>query len=167
MAVRAAPGAAQPHQDRNAAITNADRSRGYGMEEVGNHFGLHYSRISRIIRKTEKAKGKTCPPFSLGNRTTNWPNLIINMKSVRKNWQRKERKRRNNNENPPKPRSNPQGIQFSPRVRGGLRQQALRSTPPDRVDAVGGGFCRPGRYRDPVRACTPYPQPSTENSCGY
>ena len=34
-------------------------SGGYGMKEMGDHFGLHYSRVSRIIAQMEKAKGKT------------------------------------------------------------------------------------------------------------
>ncbi len=47
------------YQDRNTAITNAYRSGGYSMEEVGDYFGLHYSRISRIVRDIEKANNKT------------------------------------------------------------------------------------------------------------
>ena len=42
-------------QDRNSAIISAYASGGYSMKEVGDHFGLHYSRISRLL----KAKGKT------------------------------------------------------------------------------------------------------------
>ncbi|WP_126455863.1 REP-associated tyrosine transposase [Sulfuriflexus mobilis] len=45
--------------DRNTAITHAYRSGGYSMEEVGEYFGLHYSRVSRIIRNVEMAKDKT------------------------------------------------------------------------------------------------------------
>jgi putative transposase len=52
---------------RDAAIVLAYASGGYSMQEIGTHFGLHYSRISRIVkagdranRKHEsKAKGKT------------------------------------------------------------------------------------------------------------
>jgi REP element-mobilizing transposase RayT len=40
---------------RDEAIAQAYASGGYGLKEIGNHFGLHYSRISRII----KAKSKT------------------------------------------------------------------------------------------------------------
>jgi hypothetical protein len=43
------------YQDRNTTIVNAYSSGGYSMKEIGEYFGLHYSRISRII----KAKGKT------------------------------------------------------------------------------------------------------------
>lgn len=39
---------------RNEAILKAFSSGGYTMKEIGNHFNLHYSRISRIV-----AKGKT------------------------------------------------------------------------------------------------------------
>ncbi|WP_425507047.1 helix-turn-helix domain-containing protein [Teredinibacter haidensis] len=42
--------------DRNTAISQAYASGGYSMKEIGEHFGLHYSRVSRILRK---AKGKT------------------------------------------------------------------------------------------------------------
>ncbi|MGS2723489.1 REP-associated tyrosine transposase [Porticoccus sp. GXU_MW_L64] len=42
--------------DRNDAICRAYDSGGYSMKEVGDHFGLHYSRISRIVKK---AKSKT------------------------------------------------------------------------------------------------------------
>uniref|UniRef100_E6QXI3 Transposase IS200-like domain-containing protein n=1 Tax=mine drainage metagenome TaxID=410659 RepID=E6QXI3_9ZZZZ len=40
---------------RDEAIAQAYASGGYGLKEIGNHFGLHYSRVSRII----KAKNKT------------------------------------------------------------------------------------------------------------
>ncbi len=32
-------------------------SGGYGMKEIGEHFGLHYSRVSRIVSGQRKAKG--------------------------------------------------------------------------------------------------------------
>ena len=35
--------------NRDDAITLAYRSGGYGMKEIGEHFELHYSRVSRII----------------------------------------------------------------------------------------------------------------------
>lgn len=41
--------------DRNTAITNAYRSGGYTLKEIGNHFGLHYSTVSGII-KNHKSK---------------------------------------------------------------------------------------------------------------
>ncbi len=45
-------------QDRNEAIITAYKSGGYSMKELGDYFGLHYSRVSRIINH-EKAKDKT------------------------------------------------------------------------------------------------------------
>jgi putative transposase len=44
--------------DRNDAIVRAYLSGGYSMKELGDYFGLHYSRISRIIGQAE-AKNKT------------------------------------------------------------------------------------------------------------
>jgi putative transposase len=45
-------------RDRNHAILLAYQSGGYSMKELGVYFGVHYSRVSRII-KTEMAKRKT------------------------------------------------------------------------------------------------------------
>lgn len=42
--------------DRNSAIIAADGSGAYSMKEIGDYFGLHYSRVSRIVRG---ARGKT------------------------------------------------------------------------------------------------------------
>lgn len=42
--------------DRNAAIRAAHASGSYSMREIGDYFGLHYSRVSRIVRG---ARGKT------------------------------------------------------------------------------------------------------------
>ncbi len=47
------------YKTRNEGILNAYLSGGYSMKEVGEHFGLHYSRVSRIIKSIEDAKGKT------------------------------------------------------------------------------------------------------------
>lgn len=44
--------------DRNAAIVRAYESGGYGLQEIGTFFGLHYSRVSKIVRR---AKRKTPP----------------------------------------------------------------------------------------------------------
>jgi len=41
---------------RDEAIANAYSSGTYGMKEIGDHFGLHYSRVSRIIANQRKAK---------------------------------------------------------------------------------------------------------------
>ena len=45
--------------NRDEAIVMAYDSGGYGMKEIGDHFELHYSRVSRIISKFGKAKDKT------------------------------------------------------------------------------------------------------------
>ena len=50
---------ARKHPDCNEAIMQAYASGGYGMKEIGDHFGLHYSRVSRIIAQMERAKEKT------------------------------------------------------------------------------------------------------------
>ena len=41
--------------NRDDAIAEAYNSGGYSMKEIGDYFGLHYSRVSRIL----KAKDKT------------------------------------------------------------------------------------------------------------
>jgi REP element-mobilizing transposase RayT len=43
---------------RNEAIMEAYLSGGYSMKELGDYFGLHYSRVSRIV-KLAKTKDKT------------------------------------------------------------------------------------------------------------
>jgi REP element-mobilizing transposase RayT len=43
------------YSDRDKVIVKAYESGGYSMKAIGDYFGLHYSRVSRII----KAKGKT------------------------------------------------------------------------------------------------------------
>lgn len=50
---------ARQHRDRNEAIQRAYASGGHGLKAIGEHFGLHYSRVSRIVAAGEKAKGKT------------------------------------------------------------------------------------------------------------
>jgi putative transposase len=50
---------AQKYRDRNDAIERAYRSGGYTLKAIGDHFGLHYSRVSRIVSAEEKAKDKT------------------------------------------------------------------------------------------------------------
>ncbi|MDA3913807.1 transposase [Oleiagrimonas sp.] len=44
--------------DRNEAIAFAYASGGYTLREIGEHFGLHYSRVRRIVKLVE-AKGET------------------------------------------------------------------------------------------------------------
>lgn len=41
---------------RDEAIARAYASGGYSMQEIGTHFGLHYSRISRIVRVVEHGR---------------------------------------------------------------------------------------------------------------
>ena len=36
--------------DRDEAIVAAFNTSGYSMKQIGEHVGLHYSRISRIVR---------------------------------------------------------------------------------------------------------------------
>lgn len=48
----------QQAESRDDAIRLAYASGGYSMKEIGEYFGLHYSRISRIL-KAGRAKGKT------------------------------------------------------------------------------------------------------------
>ena len=39
---------------RNEAIVLSYSSGGYGMQEIGDFFGLHYSRVSRVIREAKR-----------------------------------------------------------------------------------------------------------------
>lgn len=50
---------ARTYRDRDEAIREAFDSGGYGLKAIGEHFGLHYSRVSRIVNAGGKAKGKT------------------------------------------------------------------------------------------------------------
>jgi hypothetical protein len=50
---------ARQYRDRDEAIQSAYASGGYGLKAIGEHFGLHYSRVSRIVAAGERAKGKT------------------------------------------------------------------------------------------------------------
>ena len=49
--------------ERNDTIVAAYRSGGYTLRDIGDFFGLHYSRISKIIQAADsarrEAKGKT------------------------------------------------------------------------------------------------------------
>lgn len=44
--------------NRDEAIALAYKSGGYGLKEIGEHFGLHYSRVSRIISQQRGAGTK-------------------------------------------------------------------------------------------------------------
>jgi putative transposase len=47
------------HADRDQAIAAAYASGGYTLKAIGEHFGLHYSQVSRIVRKIRDARYKT------------------------------------------------------------------------------------------------------------
>jgi len=47
------------HPERDDAIAAAYASGGHSLKAIGDHFGLHYSRVSRIVKAQGKAKGKT------------------------------------------------------------------------------------------------------------
>ncbi len=47
------------YSDRDQAIAAAYASGGYRLKAIGDHFGLHDARISRIVRTAEEAKAKT------------------------------------------------------------------------------------------------------------
>jgi putative transposase len=44
------------HKDRNTAIQAAYRSGGYTLQDIGKHFDLHYSRVSKIVAAGEKGR---------------------------------------------------------------------------------------------------------------
>jgi REP element-mobilizing transposase RayT len=46
----------QPERDR--AIVAAYASGGYTLRDIGDYFGLHYSRISKIVQAASRASGK-------------------------------------------------------------------------------------------------------------
>ena len=48
----------QTHQDRDNAVLEAFRSGAYSMQEIGDHLGLHYSTVSRIIGRNEEEQVK-------------------------------------------------------------------------------------------------------------
>lgn len=50
---------ARKYADRDRAIAAAYASGGHTTEEIGDFFGLHYSRVSKIVRNTHQAKVKT------------------------------------------------------------------------------------------------------------
>jgi hypothetical protein len=52
---------ARQHRDRDEAIQSAYASGGHYLKAIGEHLGLHYSRVSRIVAAGEKAKGNTRP----------------------------------------------------------------------------------------------------------
>lgn len=52
----------EAHADtRDGAIGRAYASGAYSMQEIGAHFGLHYSRISRIVNRAERGYQEEAP----------------------------------------------------------------------------------------------------------
>lgn len=49
----------QSGTNRDEAIRMAYRSGGHSLKEIGRHFALHYSTISRIVRARNDARRKT------------------------------------------------------------------------------------------------------------
>jgi len=47
------------NKTRNQCITAAYQSGGYSMKEVGEHFGVHYSSVSKIIKQMRDSQFKT------------------------------------------------------------------------------------------------------------
>jgi len=45
--------------ERDEAILRAYASGGYSLKEIGDHFDLHYSRVSRIVKQRRLASDKT------------------------------------------------------------------------------------------------------------
>ena len=50
---------ARQYRNRNDAILKAYDSGAYGLKAIGAYFGLHYSRVSRIVGAGQKANSKT------------------------------------------------------------------------------------------------------------
>jgi len=47
------------YNNRNEAIVAAYNSGGFSLKEIGNHFGLHYSSVSKIVKQNTDSKFKT------------------------------------------------------------------------------------------------------------
>jgi len=50
---------ARSHPNRDSAIAAAYASGGYTLKDIGDYFGVHYSRVSRIVRAAEQSRPKT------------------------------------------------------------------------------------------------------------
>jgi len=50
---------ANKYKDRNQGVCAAYQSGGYSMREVGEHFGLHSSSVSKIIKQADDSQFKT------------------------------------------------------------------------------------------------------------
>jgi putative transposase len=60
--------------NRNQAILLSYASGGYSMKEIGDYYGIHYSRISRIIKNRRRQKTRLDPCLSA---------QLVNLKSLR------------------------------------------------------------------------------------
>ena len=49
---------AAQHRERDDAMAVAYRSGSYTLQQIGAHFGVHYSRVSRIIRARRDVPAK-------------------------------------------------------------------------------------------------------------
>ncbi len=49
---------ARQHRDRDHAIAAAYASGGYTMRAIGDYFGLHYSRVSKIVQAATRVRGE-------------------------------------------------------------------------------------------------------------
>jgi len=62
-AAKTIPEYSREHPQRNDAIVAAYRSGGHTLQDIGDFFGLHYSRVSKIVKAADlalhEAKGKT------------------------------------------------------------------------------------------------------------
>lgn len=47
---------ARSHPDRDSAIAAAYASGGYTLKDIGDYFGLHYSRVSRVVQAAEQSR---------------------------------------------------------------------------------------------------------------
>ena len=52
--------------ERNDAIVAAYRSGAYTLRDIGDYFGLHYSRISKILQAADPARPKAKHPKAKG-----------------------------------------------------------------------------------------------------
>jgi len=72
-------------KDRNVAICKAYASGGYSMHEIGKYFGLHYSRVSRIVNREAKKQDLTLYMLHIGS--GDWK-TVRTSKRCRVNWRR-------------------------------------------------------------------------------
>lgn len=47
----------QLHADRNAAIAAAYATGAYSYQQIGDHFGLHFSSVAKVLRKATRTGG--------------------------------------------------------------------------------------------------------------